>query len=247
MTKVDGQLDIHAPAYSGNSLYDFDNTILMHWYPRRVLLHSPQARSLLELGLGHGHTVEIFSNHVDRHVVLEGSQAVIDGFKAKHPDCRAEIVETYFEDFATAERFDVIVMGFILEHVENPLAVIRRFRQFLAPGGKLFVAVPNAEVLNRRLGHLAGMLPDMKALSAHDLQLGHRRYYTVTTLSQDIVTAGYTIDRIEGIYLKPFTTSQVMSLGLNDCVLDALCQVGVGYPELCCGILAQVSAVGSDA
>ena len=247
MTKDAGALDAHAHAYAGNSLYDFDNTILMHWYPRRVLLNSPQAHSLLELGLGHGHTVEIFSKHFDRHVILEGSPAVIDGFKGKYPECRAEIVETYFEDFATTERFDVIVMGFVLEHVEDPLSIIRRFREFLAPGGKLFVAVPNAEVLNRRLGNLAGMLPDMEALSAHDLQLGHRRYYTVATLSQEIMTAGYAIEKIEGIYLKPFTTRQVMSLGLSEAVLDALCEVGVVYPELCCGILAQVSAPGSMA
>jgi trans-aconitate methyltransferase len=241
MNSIEGNLDVHAEAYAGNSLYDFDNAILMHWYPRRVLTSSPGARSLLELGLGHGHTVEIFSTHFDRHVILDGSAAVIDNFRAKHPGCRAEIIETYFENFSTDERFDVIVMGFVLEHVADPSAILKRFKRFLSPGGKLFIAVPNAEVLNRRLGHLAGMLPDIQTLSEHDVLLGHRRYYTVASLSQDIDAAGYRISGIEGIYLKPLTTGQMISLALNDALIDALCQVGVHYPELCCGILAQAS------
>jgi SAM-dependent methyltransferase len=240
---IKSELDAHADAYAGNSLYDFDNGILMNWYPRRVLQRAAGARSVLELGLGHGHTTRIFACHFERHVVLEGSAAVIAGFQSRHPECRAEIVETYFENFGTDERFDVIVMGFILEHVEDPLSIISRFRRFLAPGGKTFLAVPNAEVLNRRLGHLAGMLPDMTTLSEHDLSLGHRRYYTVTSLTADIVRAGYRVDKMEGIYLKPFTTRQVTSLGLPPEVIEALCKVAVDYPELSCGILAQISSL----
>jgi hypothetical protein len=106
----------------------------------------------------------------------------------------------------------------------------------------MFLAVPNAEVLNRRLGHLAGMLGDIETLSEHDLLLGHKRYYTVSSLSAEIDRAGYQINKMEGIYLKPFTTTQIISLNLGEKVIRALCEVGVNYPELSCGILAQISA-----
>jgi hypothetical protein len=86
------------------------------------------------------------------------------------------------------------------------------------------------------------MLSDMETLSENDLLLGHRRYYTVGSLSAEIARAGYRIDRMEGIYLKPFTTSQIVSLNLEQRVFRALCEVGVDYPELSCGILAQISA-----
>ncbi len=234
-------LDTHVAAYQGDNLYDFDNEILLTWYPQRVLHHAGAARSLLELGLGHGYTTDIFSRRFERHVVLEGSPAVIDNFRGKHPDCRAEIVETWFENFATSERFDLIVMGFILEHVDDPLLILRRFREFLAPGGRMFLAVPNAEVMNRRLGHLAGMLDDMTELSANDRLLGHKRYYTVGSLRTDVEGAGCGIDRLEGIYLKPFTTRQIISLQLDRKVIDALCAVGNDYPELSCGLLAEIS------
>lgn len=236
------KLDVHVAAYQGENLYDFDNEILLTWYPQRIVMNSKGANSVLELGLGHGFTTNIFLNHFDRHVVLEGSSAVIQNFKEKFPECAAQIVETYFEEFETEEKFDVIVMGFILEHVDDPFEIINRYKNFLAPGGKMFLAVPNAEVLNRRLGHLAGMLGNIEALSENDLLLGHKRYYTVNTLSAEIDRAGYQIDKMEGIYLKPFTTSQMISLNLDKKVIRALCEVGVDYPELSCGILVQISA-----
>lgn len=239
---MSNMLDKHVAAYQGDNLYDFDNEILLTWYPQRVLHHAGVARSLLELGLGHGYATDIFSSRFTRHVVLEGSPAVIRNFHDKRPGCRAEIVETWFENFATGERFDVIVMGFILEHVDSPQLILRRFCDFLAPGGKLFVAVPNAEVLNRRLGQLAGLLDDMTALSENDLLLGHKRYFTVKSLKREVAQAGCRVERLEGIYLKPFTTRQIVSLHLDRKVIDALCAIGIDYPELSCGLFAEIRA-----
>jgi hypothetical protein len=107
----------------------------------------------------------------------------------------------------------------------------------------MFVTVPNAEVLNRRLGHLAGLLPDIQKLSEHDHLCGHKRYYTVESLTEEVKHAGYSIERLEGIYLKPFTSSQMISLNFGENIINALCKVGIDYPELCCGILAQLNVV----
>jgi len=234
------KLDVHVAAYKSENLYDFDNNIQLNWYPQRVLRLTENAKSILELGLGHGFTTAIFSKHFDRHLVLDASPAVIENFRKRFPDCHAEIVETYFENFVSDEKFDLIVLGFILEHVDNPVELMSYYKHFLAPRGKMFVTVPNAEVLNRRLGHLAGMLEDMQQLSDHDRMCGHKRYYTVKSLTEEVRRAGYEIERMEGIYLKPFTTVQMISLNFGQKVIDALCTVGVDYPELCCGILAQI-------
>jgi 2-polyprenyl-3-methyl-5-hydroxy-6-metoxy-1,4-benzoquinol methylase len=238
-------LDNHVKAYQGENIYDYDNHILLKWYPKRVCEFSTGARSLLELGLGHGITATEFGRHFKRHVVIDASPAVIANFRKNYPESQVDIVECYFETFDTRERFDVIVFGFVLEHVDDPVLILRHFRRFLAPGGRMFVTVPNAEVLNRRLGHLAGMLPDMTTLSAHDHLLGHKRYYTVRALKHDLELAGYRLQRLEGIYLKPLTTSQMLVHNFDDRVIDALCQVAIDYPELSCGLLAEV--VASDA
>ncbi len=234
-------LDNHVQAYQGLSIYDFDNTIQLKWYPQRVMQFSKGATSLLELGLGHGITTSVFQQYFRRHVVVDASPAVINNFRQRFPDSKAEIAESYFETFDTPERFDVIVFGYILEHVDDPVLILKHFRRFLAPGGKMFITVPNAEVLNRRLGHLAGLLPDMQELSEHDLLLGHKRYYTVESLRKDVQEAGYTIQRLEGIYLKPLTTNQMTSMNLDDKIIQALCLVAIDYPELSCGLLAELA------
>ena len=92
--------------------------------------------------------------------------------------------------------------------------------------------------MNRRLGHLAGLLPDMHALSENDVLLGHKRFYNVDSLRTELRTAGYEVQRIEGIYLNPITTRQLVSLDLDANIIDALCKLGLDYPELSCGILA---------
>lgn len=233
-------LDAHVAAYQGETPYELDNRLLLTWYPERVLALTRRRGSLLELGLGHGYATSALTGHFRRHLVLDGSPSVIANFRERHPRCPADIVETYFEDFESEERFDVIVMGFVLEHVDDPLALLRRYRGLLAQEGEMFISVPNAEALNRRVGHAAGLLPDMFSLSDNDRLLGHKRYFSAEGVRELVAASGMTCAALEGIFLKPITTGQILTLGLGPEILAALCQVGVGYPELCCGILAQL-------
>ena len=233
------ELNSQVSTYSGN-LYDFDNEILLNWYPNRILEITSDSKSLLELGVGHGYSSNVFSTKFERHLALDGSSAVIENFARKFPDCDVEIIETYFEDFESDEKFDVIVLGFILEHVDDPVAILDKYRNFLSHDGRMFISVPNAEALNRRIGHLAGMLPDMQALSEFDISSGHQRFYTMDSLTNEINEAGCEIVKMEGIYLKPLTTKQMLSLDLSEELIAAFCKVGVNYPELSLGLLAEI-------
>ena len=87
------RLDKHVEAYKGQNLYDFDNDILLNWYSQRIMKLTKNAKSILELGLGYGITTKVFSKHFCRHVVLEGSPAVIKNFKKNNTNYSADILK----------------------------------------------------------------------------------------------------------------------------------------------------------
>jgi SAM-dependent methyltransferase len=48
--------------------------------------------------------------------------------------------------FATGEAdFDLVVLNHVLEHMDNPVELLRRLSGLLSPGGKLYVDVPDAD------------------------------------------------------------------------------------------------------
>lgn len=53
---------------------------------------------------------------------------------------------------------------------------------------------------------------------------------------------GCCVNRLEGIYPKPLTNLQIVSLQLDRKVINAPCTVGIDYPELSYGLLAEISA-----
>lgn len=234
------ELDTFAEAYV-NGPYLKDNELTLNWCSDRIIALS-SGTSLLELGLGHGVTAARLSKHFKHYVVLEGSEQVIGQFKALHGDVQVEIVHDYFERFETKEKFDSISMGFVLEHVDDPVSLLRGYQRFLKEGGAIFVTVPNAESLHRRLGKEAGFLKDLTALSDADHAQGHQRYYTLSRIEDEIHAAGLRIVAREGVYLKPFTSAQLEALQLPSQVYNALLVVGSGYPELCNSIFLKVMA-----
>lgn len=239
------KIDQSMSAYSKENVYDFDNNIILHEYPQMIADRlgggiELKDKSLLELGLGHGYSALEFKGLVGgRHTVLEGDSAIIEKFNHEHPGHGIQIIETYFEDFETEGKYDIIVAGFVLEHVADPLQIIKKYMTYLDENGRMFIAVPNAEALNRRLGYEAGLISALGKLSQMDIELGHKRYFTVSSLSKMIMEAEMKLTGMEGIYLKPFTTRQILSLDLDGSILKAMCKVGRKYPELSLGILAE--------
>lgn len=226
--------------YAPNAATETENNLILNWYPHRMIARFGYVPSLLELGLGHGYTARIFVDACDRYVVVEGSTVVIEQFRCNNPGFSGHIVEAYFEEYDPRELFDVIIMGFILEHVDDPDFVLRRYRRYLKPGGKMYVAVPNAKSMNRRLGLELGLIDDIYSLNANDLALGHQRQYCRDTLKDTVGHAGYRVTHEEGIYLKPLPLGVLKTLEDFTANLQAMLHVGIDFPDLCVALLMEL-------
>ncbi|MBU1309936.1 MAG: class I SAM-dependent methyltransferase [Gammaproteobacteria bacterium] len=233
-------LDKVASEYQPNAVTAIENDLILHWYPKRIIERFGYCDRLLELGLGHGFTAQLFNAATAHHVIVEGSQLVIDRFEAANPDLDVELVFSYFEEYESDIQFDVIIMGFILEHVDDPELILQRYRKYLKPDGRIFVAVPNAKSMNRRLGLELGLITDIYSLNDNDHALGHKRQYCRDTLKMHLQNQGYKVVYEEGIYLKPLPLNVLKNLDNFEQNLQAMLKVGIEFPDLCVGLLMEV-------
>lgn len=232
-------LDKFKEAYTEKNMFSLDNNLMLNWYPKRVMEFA-KGDSLLELGLGHGHTALNFCKRFEKYTIIEGSQEIINLFNSKNPELNLDIAFSYFENYQTKDKFDNILMGFILEHVDDPVLILKRYKNFLKQNGSIFITVPNAMALNKRYGYHAGLIDDLNKITQNELEFGHKRLFTVESLSEMVKDAGYKIERIEGIFLKPITTSQIKQLNLTDEILQSMLKVGVDFPELSVSLFMEL-------
>lgn len=73
---------------------------------------------------------------------------------------------------------DVAVCSDVIEHVDDPVELLRQVRRYLKPGGCLVLTVP------------AG------PMSAFDRHIGHRTHYTRATAATVLSAAGFTIEKV---------------------------------------------------
>ncbi len=234
--------------YRESSPYHDENLLMLERYVRRFAasLVGRKARHVLSLGIGHRvvsrHLGSLLGRAIESYTVVEGSAARIAELDADGSlPAAARVVHALFEEYECARPMDAIEMGFVLEHVSDPALLLRRCRGFLAPGGFVGIAVPNARSLHRLVGQRAGLLPDLYQLSEHDLALGHRRYLDLTSLGALVEGSGLRVTTREGLYLKCLTTEQLRRLELPPAVMLAFCELAQGYPEIANAIYLEAA------
>lgn len=241
-------LDSQRNAYRPEFRFFDENAGALRWYAERLadLCGRTQARSVLSLGIGQGavcaRLLELLATDgLAHYAIVEGSRAAIAELPATTRQLPGFFVyETLFERLEISERFDVIEMGFVLEHVDDPAFVLERYREFLEVGGTIAVAVPNACSLHRLIGHEAGLLPDLFQLSPDDRALGHQRYFDLERLRSLARKAGLAVRLEEGIFLKPVTTAQLASLQLSEAVREGLFRVAKRLPAIANAIYLEL-------
>ena len=198
----------------------------------------PPAARVLELGTADGYMARLLAPRVARHVIVDAVR-----HRAARLPPGAEFVEGLFEDYAPAERFDLVILSLVLEHVRDPVALLARARGWLVPRtGRALAIVPNRRALSRQLARAMGLIEALDTLTPNDHAHGHRRTYDHSQLDREIAAAGGRVLLGGGLLLKPFANFQMdrMIAGgiIGRAQLDGLDALAAEYPDLATALYA---------
>lgn len=163
---------------------------------------------VLELGVGTGQMTRALRGRGVPIEVVEGSPVLAARARADVPGL--VVHEAMFEGFVPDEPFDAVLALHVVEHVDDPRAMLAHLATWLRPGGRLVVVVPNAESLHRRLAVRMGLQEHLDSLSPRDHLVGHQRVYTLDELRGDVEASGFACVAEHGWFLKTLPNAMML-------------------------------------
>lgn len=217
--------------------FDFD---VMHPYMIRSFEPFFNTGSLLELGSFKGDFTKRLLSRFDDVTCVEASEVAIEEAKRKLGG-KARFVKSPVESANLPKRYDNIVLTHVLEHLDDPVRVLKRVNdEWLAETGRLFLVCPNANAPSRQIAVKMGLIGHNAAVTPAESEHGHRRTYALDTLERDAARAGLTVVHRSGIFFKALANFQWDKLLKTDIVsteyLDGCYRLGQDYPDLCASV-----------
>lgn len=219
--------------------YGFDMDV-MHPFMIRAFEPFFTSASVLELGSHRGSFTRRLLPYFQDVTCVEASDDALA--EARHALGDAvTFVNSRFESVVLPKRYDNIILTHVLEHLDDPVLVLKRINyEWLADGGRLFLVCPNANAPSRQIAVKMGLITHNAAVTPAEAAHGHRCTYSLDTLERDAVAAGLKVVQRSGIFFKAFANFQWDRLLKTDIVskeyLDGCYQLGQQYPDLCSSI-----------
>lgn len=192
----------------GETYSMFDKDMKVNSYRSRTIVEYTIGPCVLELGCADGLVTEELCKKFSNIDAVDASDELIEKAKTRAP--KANFYISLFEEFVPKHEYNTIILGHVLEHVLNPVAILQIAQLWLAPKGNMIITVPNGKSIHRRIGVEMGMLKYPTELNEDDIRIGHRRVFTIETLRTVIMQAGLNILKEEGILLKPLSNRQMI-------------------------------------
>ncbi|MBX9595765.1 MAG: class I SAM-dependent methyltransferase [Roseomonas sp.] len=186
------ELDIEAMRLRSSGPYLELETARARYYLARLAEHGGAGGTLLDIGCGTGTTL-VEAQALGWTVLgLEPGRAAAAVARDRlGPKGRDRVIEGYFpDDLPAAERrFDAIAILDVLEHFVDPVAFLGTIRRHLAPGGRLFVQVPNWDSL----------LVQLEGTASSVICTGHWSHFTPATLPVVLARGGFRCLHVETV------------------------------------------------
>jgi SAM-dependent methyltransferase len=217
--------------------FDFD---VMHPFMIKSFEPFFNNGSLLELGSYKGNFTRRFLPYFDDITCVEASDVAISEARGEFGD-KVKFINSLFETVTLPKRYDNIVLTHVLEHLDDPVLVLKRINEeWLAEGGRFFLVCPNANAPSRQIAVKMGLISHNAAVTPAEAEHGHRCTYSLDTLERDAVAAGLNVVHRSGIFFKALANFQWDRLLQTDIIskeyLEGCYKLGQQYPDLCSSI-----------
>ncbi|MDA8621191.1 class I SAM-dependent methyltransferase [Psychrosphaera sp.] len=216
--------------------FDFD---IMHKYMLQTFKPFFQKGKVLELGCFEGAFTQRLENIFDDITCIEASSEAVQ--KAQSHLKKAKIINNAFEQATLTEKFENIVMTHVLEHVDDPVEVLKRVNnEWLEDNGRFFLVCPNANAPSRQIAVKMGLISHNAAVTDAESLHGHHATYSFDTLERVAKEAGLKVVTKQGVFFKALANFQWDQLLQTDIIsdeyLDGCYELGQVYPDLCASI-----------
>lgn len=219
--------------------YNFDFNV-MHPFMLRAFTPFFKLGNLLELGSFKGDFTSRLAEQFDSITCVEASEEALTVARERLGDA-ISFVHSRFEDVDLPCRYDNIVLTHVLEHIDDPVKLLKRVNdEWLAEDGYLFLVCPNAHAASRQIAVKMGLISHNDVVTEAEYQHGHRCTYTLDTLERDARLAGLNVVYRTGVFFKALANFQWDRLLQTDIItkeyLEGSYQLGQLYPDLCSSI-----------
>ncbi len=217
--------------------FDFD---VMHPYMIKSFEPFMVNGNALELGSFKGDFTRRLLPFFSDITCLEASDEAIEEAKNHLPE-NVKFIQGLFEDVELKEKYDNIFLTHVLEHLDDPVGVLKRINdEWLSDDGRFFLVCPNANAPSRQIAVKMGLISHNAAVTESERKHGHRITYSLDTLERDASKAGLDVVIRQGIFFKALANFQWDQVIAQEIVskeyLDGCYMLGQQYPDLCSSI-----------
>lgn len=219
--------------------YSFDYDV-MHPYMLKSFEPFFVKGSVLELGSFKGEFTQRLLPFFSDITCVEASDEALSIAKESLYE-KATFYQSVFEEVELPRKYNNIIMTHVLEHIDDPILVLKRVQaEWLADGGRFFLVCPNANAPSRQIAVKMGLITHNAAVTPAEELHGHRITYSLDTLERDAKAAGLDVIHRSGIFFKALANFQWDRLLQTDIIskayLDGCYALGQQYPDLCSSI-----------
>jgi 2-polyprenyl-3-methyl-5-hydroxy-6-metoxy-1,4-benzoquinol methylase len=169
-------------------------------------------RDVLEVGAGAGHVTAVLAERGNRVTVVDVDAEALPAAAVHAVGAHlGDLDVTPLDELVGTATFDAVLLGDVLEHVRDPVRVLRSARRVLRPGGSIVVSVPNVAHVDLRLHLFIGR---WQYQPIGLLDATHLRFFTRATLEDALDEAGLRIASLERVFRPVFTSG--LNVGPGD-------------------------------